>query len=71
MANFVPSFSVLRTRLKAVSRVRVVIIISVSSRGLEIENVRVFPFASVSGGLIIVNERYWPALNVKSRGLSK
>jgi hypothetical protein len=67
----VPSFIVLRHRLKADSRIRVVIMISGSSGALAIENVRLLPLASVSGGSISANETYWPALNVNPVGFSK
>jgi hypothetical protein len=58
-------------RLKAVSRIRVATR-SVSSCGpLAMENARVFPSASVSGGSSKVTSRHWPALNVQFGGLSK
>src|SRR5947207_6663865 len=41
-----------------------------SSGALAIENVRMFPSASVSGGSMSVRLMYWPALKVKAPGFS-
>src|SRR5262249_54079707 len=56
MVTVAPNFIVFRQLLKAESRIRVVIMTSASSGALAIENVRVFPFASLSGGSICPNE---------------
>src|ERR1035441_8159168 len=56
-----PSGIVFNTRLNAVSRIRVATIRVSSSGPLAIENVRVFPSASVSWGSHKVISRDWPA----------
>src|ERR1035441_2997776 len=66
-----PSGIVFNTRLNAVSRIRVATIRVSSSGPLAIENVRVFPSASVSGGSHRVISRDWPASNVQFDGFSK
>jgi hypothetical protein len=57
----VPRGIVWSTRLKAVSRRRVVIMITPSLGALETEKPRVFPSASVSGGSRSVMSTNWPA----------
>src|SRR5688572_14181427 len=66
----VPSGMVWRTRLKAVSRRRVVIMIMPSLGALEIEKPRVLPSASVSGGSMRVMSTNWPARYAQSAGLA-
>ena len=48
----VPSGKLLSARLKAVSRILVAIMSRSSNGGLAMENVRMFPSASVSGGVL-------------------
>src|ERR1035437_889566 len=58
-------------RLKAVLRIRVVKTNSFAKGGLAMENVRVFPLASVSGGSVSVISANWPALKLNPDGFSK
>src|ERR1700733_12806034 len=57
--------------LKAVLRIRVVNINSSAKGGLAMENVRVFPSASVSSGSVSVTSADWPALKLNPDGFSK
>src|ERR1035437_9126322 len=59
------------TRLNAVLRIRVATIRVSSWGALAMENVRVFPSASVAAGLSKVMSRNWPALNVQFDGFSE
>src|SRR5260370_41087970 len=58
-------------RLNAVSRMRVAKVSWFSKEGLAIEKVRVFPSASVSGGLDNVRSADCPGLKSKCGGFSK
>jgi hypothetical protein len=58
-------------RLKAVLRIRVVNTNSSAKGGLAMENVRVFPSASVSSGSVSVTSADWPALKLNPGGFSK
>src|ERR1035437_4401418 len=60
-----------RQRLKAVLRIRVVSTNSSAKGGLAMENLRVFPSASVSGGSVRVTSADWPALKLNPDGFSK
>src|ERR1017187_224379 len=62
---YVNSFS---ERLKAVSRMRVMKTNLYAKGALAMENVRVFPSASVSGGAVRVTSANWPALKLNPDG---
>lgn len=66
-----PSGTVLSTRLNAVSRMRVAMVICSSKGALAIENVRIFPSASVSGGSSNVKSSDCPGVNWNPCGFSK
>src|SRR6185312_16315742 len=68
---FVPGFMLRRLRLNAVSRRRVANMSSLSHGALAIENVRVLPSESVSGGSTSVRSAVWPALKLKSAGFCR
>ena len=67
----VPSGMLLSTRLKALSRILVAIVSWSSNGGLAMENVRMFPSASVSFGSSKVMSTAWAARNSKPCGRSK
>lgn len=67
----VPSGRFFRERLNAVSRVRVANINWFSKGELAIENVRVFPSESVSGGFSSVTSADCPGLKSNCNGFSK
>ena len=67
----VPSGIACRTRLNAVSRRRVVIVITSSRGALEIEKPRRLPSASVSGGSSRVISTNWPARYDQPLGFAK
>ena len=64
-------FTCFSERLKAVLRMRVVKTNSFAKGGLAMENVRVFPSASVSSGSVRVTSANWPALKLNPAGFSK
>ena len=69
--NFRVEGMLFKTRLKAVSRSRVVTIMVGSWGALLIENPRVLPSASVSVGLTSVMSTNCPALKAHSAGFSR
>jgi hypothetical protein len=66
--TFAANDNLFSERLKAVLRIRVVNTNSSAKGGLAMENVRVFPSASVSSGSVSVTSADWPALKLNPCG---
>jgi hypothetical protein len=69
--TFAATGNLFSERLKAVLRIRVVKTKSSAEGGLAMENVRVFPSASVSNGSVSVTSTDRPALKLNPGGFSK